>query len=310
MQGWTVVPNGPEPHWPGRFSGDGRVQALIETSGSGGQPKQVEITRDMLDAHRPAAFERLGAHGDSIWHASIPPHRIGAVALFDRAMHSHIHIGETFGPSTHVSMVPTQLYRAIEAGVKPNMQCALIGGGRLDSALVATAISAGWPIYSTYGMTETCSQVSTATPDELQDFPGTAGKPLRGVAIKIVDGEIVVSGPTVAGGEVYTGDAGRLSDGRLFVEGRLDSAIVTGGINVYPEPIEAHLERHLSVTEAAVTGEPDAEWGQRVIAHIVGKPTDLREWCKILPGPQRPKEYRFVNELPRTDQGKLRRHLL
>lgn len=310
MQGWTVVPNGPEPHWPGRFHGDGRVQAIIETSGTGGTPKPVEITRDMLDAHRPAAFERLSAHGDSIWHASIPPHRIGAIALFDRAMHSHIHIGDSFGPSTHVSMVPTQLYRAIEANVKPTMDCVLVGGGRLDSTLANRALELDWPIYSTYGMTETCSQATTATPDDLRELPGTAGKPLRGVNVRISEGEIVVSGPTVAGGEVFTGDAGRIADGHLFVEGRIDTAIVTGGINVYPEPIEEHLMHHPSVQEAAVTGEADAEWGHRVIAHIVGEPTDLREWCKALPGPQRPKEYRFVSELPRTDQGKLRRHLL
>lgn len=310
MHGWTVVPNGPEPHWPGRFQGDGRVQAIIQTSGTGGTPKQVEITRDMLDAHRPAAFERLNAHGDSIWHASIPPHRIGAIALFDRAMHSHIHFGESYGPSTHVSMVPTQLFRALEAGVEPTMAVALVGGGRLDSELAARAINAGWPVYSTYGMTETCSQVTTATPEELLELPNTAGKPLRGVDVQIEDGEIVVRGPTVASGEVYTGDAGRLEDGRLFVEGRLDTAIITGGMNVYPEPIEEHLERHSLVEEAAVIGVPDAEWGQRVIAYIVGAEADYRDWCASLDPAQRPKEFRYVAELPRTDQGKLRRHLL
>ncbi|MGB1697556.1 MAG: AMP-binding enzyme [Thermoplasmatota archaeon] len=311
MQGWTVAPNRPDlPQWPGRFAGAGRVQAVIQTSGTGGTPTDVEITRDMLDAHRPAAFERLQAHGDSIWHASIPPHRIGAVALFDRAMHSHIHFGPTYGPSTHVSMVPTQLYRALEAGIQPTMECALVGGGRLDAELAARAIHAGWPVYSTYGMTETCSQVTTATPEELLEFPNTAGKPLRGVHVRIEEGEIVVRGPTVAGGEVYTGDAGRMDDGRLFVEGRLDSAIITGGVNVYPEPIEEHLEKHPRVEEAAVIGVADPEWGQRVVAYIVGSDADFRDWCRALEPAQRPKEYRFVTELPRTDQGKLRRHLL
>lgn len=311
MQGWTVAPNRADlPQWPGRFAGDGRVQAVLDTSGTGGNPKQVEITRDMLDAHRPAAFERLQAHGDSIWHASIPPHRIGAVALFDRAMRSHVHFGSTYGPSTHVSLVPTQLYRALEAGVKPTMECALVGGGRLDAKLAAKAINAGWPIYSTYGMTETCSQVTTATPDELMAYPNTAGKPLRGVQVRIEASEIVVSGPTVAGGEIYTGDAGRMDDGRLYVEGRLDTAIITGGLNVYPEPIEEHLEKHTGIQEAAVIGVPDAEWGQRVVAYIVGAEADYLDWCRRLEPAQRPKEYRFVSELPRTDQGKLRRHLL
>lgn len=312
FQGWTVVPwKDPSlPSWPGQFMGDGRVQAMVQTSGTSGTPKEVEITRDMLDAHRPAAFERLNAHGDSIWHAKLPPHRIGAIALFDRAMHSHIHFGADFGPSTHVSMVPTQLYRALEAGVKPTVECVLVGGGRLDADLAARAINAGWPVYSTYGMTETCSQATTATPDELLDFPNTAGKPLRGVQVRIADGEIVVSGPTVSGGEVYTGDAGRIEDGRLFVEGRLDTAIITGGMNVYPEPIEEHLERHPSVQEAAVIGIPDAEWGQRVVAFIVGAEADYRHWCSQLEPAQRPKEFRFVSALPRTDQGKLRRHLL
>ncbi len=119
-------------------------------------------------------------------------------------------------------------------------------------------------------------------------------------------------------GWLHTGDEGALdADGRLTVTGRAGDTIITGGENVAPAEVEAVLESHPAVAEAAVHGVPDAEWGERVVATIVlsGADTatadDLRGYCQVrLAGYKVPRVFRFTHELPRTVSGKLLRRSL
>jgi acyl-CoA synthetase (AMP-forming)/AMP-acid ligase II len=109
-----------------------------------------------------------------------------------------------------------------------------------------------------------------------------------------------------------TSDMGRLDHGILRVLGRADDVIVTGGEKVDPSEVEAALEEHESVVEAMVMGEPDAFWGERVIALVVHapntEPADLRTFLREkLAAYKIPKEFRPVFELPRLPSGKLRR---
>jgi O-succinylbenzoic acid--CoA ligase len=144
------------------------------------------------------------------------------------------------------------------------------------------------------------------------------GRPLPGLAVSLADeGEVLVEGPTVAGGGVlHTGDLGRFAeDGRLEIVGRRSDTIVTGGENVAPAEVEAALLAHPAVADAGVFGRPDPEWGEAVTASVVlrapAEPQELRDWVAArLAGYKVPKAIEPVGELPRNPSGKLLRREL
>jgi O-succinylbenzoic acid--CoA ligase len=220
---------------------------------------------------------------------------------------------------TIASLVPTMLARMLDAGLArpPALRAVLLGGAPSDPTLLARAAAAGVPVAQTYGLTEACSQVTTSEPGE----PETAGWPLPGVRVALeADGEILVSGPTVAGGgTLRTGDLGRLDErGRLTVIGRKSDTIVTGGENVAPTEVEAVLLAHPGVAEAGVFARPHAEWGEAVAARVrlrAGAATgeaELRAFCaERLAGFKVPKAIELTDApLPRTPSGKLLRQEL
>ena len=161
------------------------------------------------------------------------------------------------------------------------------------------------PVAPTYGLTEACSQVTTL------------GAPLFCTRVRMAaDGEILVSGPTVApsaGPVLATGDLGEWRpDGALSVAGRKADTIVSGGENVAPAEVEAVLEAHPDVVEAAVHGRADPEWGEAVVATVVAAPDvdveELRDWCaERLARFKVPKDIAFTVALPRTPSGKIAR---
>jgi O-succinylbenzoic acid--CoA ligase len=220
---------------------------------------------------------------------------------------------------TVASLVPTMLARMLDAGLSrpPALRAVLLGGAASDPALLARAAGAGVPVAQTYGLTEACSQVTTSEPGD----PGTAGWPLPGVDVALeADGEILVSGPTVAGGGVLrTGDLGRFDErGRLIVMGRKSDMIVTGGENVAPAEVEAVLLSHPAVAEAGVFGRPDPQWGEMVSARVrlragdMATREELLAFCAArLAGFQVPKSLDVTDApLPRTPSGKLLRREL
>ncbi|PSQ06234.1 2-succinylbenzoate-CoA ligase [Halobacteriales archaeon QS_5_68_33] len=248
---------------------------------------------------------------------------------------------------TGVSLVPTMLHRLLDAGWHPpgTLRSVLLGGAPASEELLTGALDRGVPVYPTYGTTETASQVATATPQEARDHPGTVGRPLRGTDVSILPagggddtdtdattpvdpgetGEIVVSGPTVTPGYLdetqtaaafgprgfHTGDIGYPDDGRLWVLGRLDDRIHTGGENVHPAAVADALTDLPPVAEAVVVGLPDAEWGERVAALVVaaesGEPPTPGGIRDALRGRvsdyARPKTVAVADELPRTASG-------
>ena len=209
---------------------------------------------------------------------------------------------------TVVSLVPTQLRRLLDAGARPGarLRVVLLGGAAATPDLLDRARAAGWPVAATYGLTQACSQVAVD------------GRALPGLAISLApDGEILVEGPTVAGGGVLrTGDLGRFDEtGRLHVIGRKSDTIVTGGENVAPAEVEAALLAHPAVADAGVFGRPDPEWGEAVTASVVlrspAEPQELREWVAgRLARFKVPKAVEPVGELPRNPSGKLLRREL
>ena len=144
----------------------------------------------------------------------------------------------------------------------------LLGGAPADRALLTRARDAGWPVAPTYGLTQACSQVTVGEVGDVE----TSGRALPGVTVALApDGEILVTGPTVAGGgTLRTGDLGRLDDrGRLIVTGRKADTIVSGGENVAPAEVEAVLREHPAVADAGVFARPHPEWGEAVTARVV-----------------------------------------
>jgi acyl-CoA synthetase (AMP-forming)/AMP-acid ligase II len=177
---------------------------------------------------------------------------------------------------------------------------------------------------------------SIATPADMRAAPGTAGKPPRGTVVKLYD-ENGVEVPTGATGRIFvgnemlfegytgggtkdfigslmaTGDVGRFDEGgRLFVEGRDDEMIVSGGENVFPKEIEDLLARHEAVSEAAAIGVDDRDFGQRLRAFVVLDPgkeateDQLKNYVKKnLARYKVPREIVFLDELPRNATGKV-----
>jgi O-succinylbenzoic acid--CoA ligase len=177
----------------------------------------------------------------------------------------------------------------------------------------------------TYGLTESCSQATTTPVAEIGQEPTNAGPPLFCTRVKIVDGEILISGPTVApaslaaDGWLHSGDLGELDDrGRLRVTGRVSDTIVSGGENVAPAEVEAVLEAHPQVLEAVVLGRPDPQWGEAVTAIVVAREgaeldaEELRAHCAVALAPYKvPKQVSLSSSpLPRTRSGKLLRREL
>jgi O-succinylbenzoic acid--CoA ligase len=172
-------------------------------------------------------------------------------------------------------------------------------------------------------MTETSSQIATLGAAEALTKAGSAGRPLPGVEVRIGEGgEILVRGPMVSPGAIsgdgwlHTGDSGRVDgDGFLYVEGRIDETIVTGGENVMAAEVEDVLRSHPAVSDAAVVGRPDREWGEAVTAFVVldGDLDDgeLIAHCRErLAGYKVPRAVQRIDELPRNAAGKLQRNEL
>ena len=309
------------------------VALAVHTSGTTGVPKLVELTWGNVTANALGSAIALGFDRRERWLCPLPLTHVGGLMVLlrsliygtvahllpapfdaDRATDALMEEGITLA-----SLVPTMLARMLDAGLgrSPSLRTVLLGGAPSDPALLARAAAAGVPVAQTYGLTEACSQVTVSAPGEA----GTAGWPLPGVQVDLEpDGEILVSGPTVAGGATLrTGDLGRLDErGRLTVIGRKGDTIVSGGENVAPAEVEAVLLAHPAVADAAVFARAHPEWGEAVTARVVlrphahATPEALQAFCRErLAGFKVPKAIELTDEpLPRTPSGKLLRREL
>jgi o-succinylbenzoate---CoA ligase len=302
---------------------------IVHTSGTTAEPRPVELTYGNWLWSALGSAAALGTRPGDRWLCTLPLSHVGGLSILLRsaiyATAAEVHerwdteraLRAIHDGATLVSVVPTTLTRLLDAGLRdePRLRCALVGGGPCPPALLERAREAGVPVAQTYGLTEACSQVTTARPgDGEQD----AGPALFCTTVTIEEGEICVSSPTVAprsGPVLRTGDLGTLdAQGRLTVTGRRADTIVSGGENVAPTEVEAVLEAHPAVAEAFVHGVPDPRWGEAVVAKVVLKigaeaaEADLRDFCAARLGAFRaPKTIGFVKDLPRTASGKLRR---
>ena len=284
-----------------------------------GAPKPVELTYGNWLWSALGSAVALGLDPHERWLSALPLSHVGGLSIVLRsaigATTAVVHAGfdtervlyELMRPdgATVVSLVPTTLQRLLDAGLRrpPGLRWALLGGAPISPALLGRAAAAGVPVAATYGLTEACSQVTTN------------GATLFCTTVRLApDGEVLVSGPTVApaaGPVLRTGDLGAWNaDGVLHIVGRKADTIVTGGENVAPVEVEGVLEGHPAVVEAAVHGAPHPEWGEAVVATVVVREDvsedELRAHCAARLAPFKvPKAIRFARALPRTRSGKL-----
>ena len=294
------------------------VPLVIETSGSTGSPKRVVLSRAAMRASALATQERLGGPGQ--WVLNLPPTFVAGVQVLYRSvvagtapLFDDQH--QTLPPGrVYISLVPTQLFRALQDSSEvqdlTRFEAVLVGGGPLSPEVRAEAEGYGIRIVQTYGMSETCGGC-------VYD-----GRPLAGVEIRIGDDEeILLRGPmlfdcyeddpertaaVMQDGWFRTSDVGRLDDGRLWVTGRRDDVIITGGVKVTGAAVADRLKTHPMIEEAVVLGVPDEEWGERVVAFVVRRKSitladvralvDPREWA--------PRQLVLVEEIPLLPNGK------
>lgn len=252
---------------------------------------------------------------------------------------------------TTTAIVPTMLHRlmaldpvVLRGHSTRTLRVMLCGGAQLPGPLAARTLDAfGDVLYNFYGATET-GLVTVATPDDLRAAPGTIGRALHGVSVRLLDasgaevapggvGELYARSSMLVEGYHADDEATRSSmrdghfsvgdlatvdaAGRYTICGRQRDMVISGGVNVYPAEVEGTIDAHPAVAQSAVIGVPDEEWGERLRAFVVlrgeGGPDDpralaqeLRQWCRERSsGAKVPREWVFVGALPSNPTGKV-----
>jgi O-succinylbenzoic acid--CoA ligase len=284
--------------------------SLMLTSGSTGTPKVVVLSRRAVLASATGSEYNLGLDEEERWLLCLPVSHVAGLSILVRMLGARRTVVllapgaagllarvKDLGRQIHeqrvtlVSLVPTLLERLLQDGFQPpaTLRAVLLGGAGCTPDLAERARQAGIPLLTSYGLTETGSQIAARRYAErhvsLAQRNGcvSSGHPLAGVKIKIVGERIAIKAPTLLSGYVgaatpavdadgwfVTTDRGVLGpEGELYVLGRTDSVILTGGEKVDPEEVERALRALPEVRDACVFGLPSGEFGQRVVAVVV-----------------------------------------
>ncbi|MDM4721877.1 AMP-binding protein [Micromonospora sp. WMMA1363] len=327
-------------------------QIIVLTSGTTGAPKGARRPTPNGFGPLVAIIDRIPLHvRDRVLIAAPIFHTWGFAALqVCFALRTTIVLHRRFDPAatlaalvTHrcnaLFAVPVMVQRLMEVpppDPRPRLTAVALSGSALPGGLATTFMDTyGDVLYTLYGSTEV-SWAAIAGPAELRTAPTTAGRPPRGTRVAVLDelgepvprgvvgrifvgNEMLFEGYTSGGdrerrdGLVDTGDLGRLdADGQLFVDGRADDMIVSGGENVFPSEVEHLLAQLPQVREAAVIGVPDTEYGQRLAAFLALHPGEtldpeaVREYVRhYLARFSVPRDVVFVKYLPRNATGKI-----
>ncbi len=327
------VPRGSGDDIPDDGGGPVTTVCEIASSGTTGTPKSVSLSAGNIFWSAIGSAHALGVESADRWLVCLPLfHVSGLMPVYRALIHGTavtIHAGFSAsrvaadlagGEVSGISLVPTALrdLMAEDPAALRQPRTVLTGGAAAPAELIEEAIGAGIAVSVTYGMTEAASQVTVLPASEISEAIGSVGRPLVTSRLKIDRDEILVGGPTVAadclGGDGWfrTGDRGRVdSDGRLWIEGRVDEMLITGGENVFPSEVESVLSKHPSVKEVVVYGVDEQRWQQEIRAAVVLEdgarfdPDALREWCgEALPSFKVPKVLESIDEIPLGPSGK------
>ncbi|WP_097245488.1 o-succinylbenzoate--CoA ligase [Nocardia amikacinitolerans] len=312
---------------------DDDVALVVTTSGTTGVPKGAMLSASALRASGTATHDRLG--GPGAWLLALPTHHIAGIQVLLRSILAGTEptvldvsggflpealagaVAGMRGTRRYTALVPTQLIKALDAPgaaeALAELDAVLVGGAATPLPVYERAKAAGINVVRTYGMSETCGGCVYE------------GVPLDGAEVRIEDGRVLLGGAMIARGYrgqpdhpafaepgwFRTEDAGTFENGVLHVTGRLDEAIMTGGLLVIPQVVEAVLVTHPSISECVVLGLPDERLGQRVAVAVVptagATPTleELRDHVvRELDAIAAPRELALLDELPLHGPGK------
>lgn len=332
---------------------------MLATSGSTDIPKVVLLTPENISASVHNTNQHLELLQTDLWLDCLPLFHIAGLMILYRciAQGAAVVLHDSFNaekvwhdlhqhPVTHLSLVPTMLLRLLEqaneAPPPDNLKSVLIGGAPLDPELAQRAIKLGWPLYMTYGMTETASQIASHRM-ELSDCSDQQiqipVKLYENIEIQIRDndgqvcegtGHIVLRGAQVMNGYanpnkqtgqgldqegwLLTSDMGQIDENRnLRVIGRADEVIISGGEKIHPAQVESLMTSCPGIDEVAVIGQQDKVWGNILMAVHVGEfdEKQVEHWChEQFKGSWRPRLFKRMDSLPRLANGKLDRKAL
>lgn len=321
-----------------------RYLAVLFTSGTTGAPRGVVLSRRAFLSSAAASEANIGRRDDDRWLLCMPLAHVGGLSILTRCLIARtcVVVAPQFDPDVFIetvessgvtlaSLVPTMLRRIL--GTHPawrppsSLRAILLGGSAAPAALIHESADRGLPILTTYGLTETCSQVATQPYGARPSPQWGAGRPLPNIDVRARDGAIHVRGPTLltrylgdsreitpldGDGWFDTGDRGSFDEeGNLHVLGRSAEFIVTGGETVSAREVEEVLESCPGISAACVVGVDDPEWGQTVVAALVedsaGPPPEAELSAFLAPrlaGFKRPKRFVYLPSLPLTPTGK------
>ncbi len=314
---------------------------IIFTSGTTSKPKGVVISFRNLYYNAILTKRAIGVSSKDSWLASLPLFHIGGFAIITRSLLLNnvliltqlnkttdlLAVINKYNPN-YLSLVPTQLKALIDKGLSARkfLKGILLGGSAASSDLIKSALAKELRIIKVYGSTETTSFIAAIKSTDNNFNPDASGKPIPPVKIKINKGRIIINSPTVANGyfnlpketkkffkseEFYSTDAGEIKrDGLLYVLGRKDGIIISGGENINPREVENALLSLNFIKDAFVFPLKDSYWGTMVACALVTQKRDSqlikRELKKRISGFKIPKKIFFMKTLPRNQMGKVK----
>lgn len=324
------------------------IATIMFTSGTTGPAKAVPQT---FSNHYHSALgckESLGYDTSTLWLSVLPIYHISGLSVVIRSLIEGftVIIELKFDITrvmnlikqehiTHISLVPQTLKWLMDDELNQPyaLQKILLGGAKLSDDLINQALTYQLPIYNSFGMTETCSQFVTASPEMLKHQPRTVGKIPTNVQLKILNknehghGEVAVLGKNVMNGYLNlqqandtfedgyfkTGDVGSIDDeGYVYIYDRRKDLIISGGENIYPFEIENIISKHPDIINCVAVPIEDEIWGQVPVlvyeSHVTLTEADFQMLLnEYLAKYKHPKHVYKINQIPKTSTGKLSR---
>lgn len=298
-----------------------KTALVVRTTGSSGSPKEIALSASALLSSARASNSYLGARFGETWSLLLPLTHIAGINVLIRSLElgttptNLLGYEGTFPKVDYTAIVPTQLYRALngDQNLLQHLQSAkavLVGGAALTRDLRGQAEAQGIHVVETYGSTETSGGCVYE------------GVPLEGVEVAIGDaGQIAIRGKVLAedladsDGWYNTSDAGRLIDGKLFVDGRLDEIVITGGENISLTAIDRVLAQEFPDIQMAAFAVPHPEWGEALQLALVGGNESMHDLIqdalvRELGNASKIKNFHHLQELPLIGIGKIDRAAL